>query len=580
MNKQHRSQYKGFTLLEILLVITAIGIFAALVLVAINPNRQIEAARQLKRNTDISNIVKAIQQYRVYNKGEYPEGIEIGAKAICQTGSEPTECINLSSSLVPRYIAAIPAADSNNYYIRKDITGKNIEVTHPSDTIWSIGGSPSLDLNFAKNKSLIDSVSGNNLITFTRNSPATYVGEDGLIKTAGPNEPRFDHNPVTGESLGLLVEEQRSNLFLHSIGHNASQWINQGSSETINTAETLSPDGTNNATKLFGNNGVTTRQSIYQGVSVTSGTTYTFSVFLKQGQRRYATIWFDSPNISQGAFFGASSIIDLQTGVLATGSTTKIVPYPNGWYRVYVTATPTATQSMNMNLSVGGPNNNNGAPYDATGDGTSGIYIWGSQVEVGSFPTSYIPTTNITPPVPRSADTADITDSNFNSWYNQSEGSFFTLSDILAPNQTASGVRFANGILKVVDNTINNVFSRSHYYSPHTSTRIAFGSRFSGSVGFCQDNGLTINNNIIYKSANGYTNGVSLDSLSVNSRSIINGSSITTVPVSTRMLIGRGYFGGIAGAPGSDFMYLNGHISRLSYWPTRLSNATLQSITK
>jgi hypothetical protein len=75
---------------------------------------------------------------------------------------------------------------------------------------------PSLDLRFADNKSLVDAVTGASLVTFTRASSATYVGSDGLIKTATTNEPRFDHNPTTGESLGLLVEEARTNLLLNS----------------------------------------------------------------------------------------------------------------------------------------------------------------------------------------------------------------------------------------------------------------------------------------------------------------------------------------------------------------------------
>ena len=56
-------------------------------------------------------------------------------------------------------------------------------------------GRPTLDLNFAKNKSLIDTLTGRNLITFSRSSTATYVGADGLIKYAASNAARFDHNP-------------------------------------------------------------------------------------------------------------------------------------------------------------------------------------------------------------------------------------------------------------------------------------------------------------------------------------------------------------------------------------------------
>jgi hypothetical protein len=75
---------------------------------------------------------------------------------------------------------------------------------------------PSLDLRFAENKSLVDATTGSNLVTFTRASSGTFVGSDGLIKSAVTNEPRFDHNPTTGESLGLLVEEARTNLLLNS----------------------------------------------------------------------------------------------------------------------------------------------------------------------------------------------------------------------------------------------------------------------------------------------------------------------------------------------------------------------------
>ena len=73
------------------------------------------------------------------------------------------------------------------------------------DALYRAAGSrPTLDQRFAKDKSLVDKVSGQNLITFTRASSATYVGSDGLIKTAANNEARFDHDPTTGESLGLL----------------------------------------------------------------------------------------------------------------------------------------------------------------------------------------------------------------------------------------------------------------------------------------------------------------------------------------------------------------------------------------
>ena len=85
------------------------------------------------------------------------------------------------------------------------------------DPLWRRARAvPSLDLRFADNKSLVDAVTGASLVTFTRASSGTYVGSDGVLQTAATNAPRFDHDPTTGESLGLLVEEQRTNLLLNS----------------------------------------------------------------------------------------------------------------------------------------------------------------------------------------------------------------------------------------------------------------------------------------------------------------------------------------------------------------------------
>lgn len=85
------------------------------------------------------------------------------------------------------------------------------------DELWRRArATPSLDLRFADSKSLVDATTGQNLVTFTRASEATFVNSQGQIQTAAIDAPRFDHNPTTGESLGLLVEESRQNLLLNS----------------------------------------------------------------------------------------------------------------------------------------------------------------------------------------------------------------------------------------------------------------------------------------------------------------------------------------------------------------------------
>jgi len=118
MNKNKR---KGFTLLEILLVIAAIGILAAIVLVAINPTRQIAQVRNTQRRSDINAIYKALEQYLIDNK-TYPIGITASKQDICDTGTEQvggsTDCTGKADLrvLVPIYLAAIPKDPSGVVY--------------------------------------------------------------------------------------------------------------------------------------------------------------------------------------------------------------------------------------------------------------------------------------------------------------------------------------------------------------------------------------------------------------------------------------------------------------------------------
>ena len=179
------------------------------------------------------------------------------------------------------------------------------------------------------------------------------------------------------------------NLFTYSQGFDNAIWSKTSTSITSTTI--VAPDGTSTAEKYAGINGATTRQSVAQSLTLTAGVKYTLSVFAKQAERRYFTFWFDSPNISEGGYYGAGSIIDLQTGTVAAGSPIiNITPFGNGWYRYSITATPTVTGIYVFAFSIGEANN--GAPYNATGDGTSGILIWGAQLERGRSASPYVQT--------------------------------------------------------------------------------------------------------------------------------------------------------------------------------------------
>ena len=119
MNKNKKRVRRGFTLLEILLVIAAIGILAAIVLVAINPTRQINQARQAAINSDKNTIEKALQQALI-DTGSYPVGLDGLQRKIC-SNTVTTDCINLSS-LIPDYVAAIPS--STTYTVARGNDGR------------------------------------------------------------------------------------------------------------------------------------------------------------------------------------------------------------------------------------------------------------------------------------------------------------------------------------------------------------------------------------------------------------------------------------------------------------------------
>ena len=186
------------------------------------------------------------------------------------------------------------------------------------------------------------------------------------------------------------------NLFTYSTDYNSGYWVYTASSSTA-TVATLAPDGSFTAVKLIGGSGQTGRKSIYQGIAVTSGSQYTFSVYMKAAEFTSTTMWFDSANISPSAYYGAGALINLTSGGIGGSSPTQVtvIPAGNGWYRCSVTAAPTVSGTMNFQVSQGDANGS-GTP---AGDGTSGVYLWGPQLQRSPYISNYSPTqlTTITP---------------------------------------------------------------------------------------------------------------------------------------------------------------------------------------
>ena len=220
------------------------------------------------------------------------------------------------------------------------------------------------------------------------------------------------------QSLGLLIEESRTNLLTYSEEFDNAAWAKAGATVTANTV--VAPDGTLTGDKFVEGMASATPLA-YESYSFTSGTTYTLSLFAKDAGRRYLGVWGGT------AFGNGITFFDLQTGTIAytsgaVGSSITFVG--NGWYRITVTDTAPISASSNVGFQL----SNDGTNSSYTGDGTSGIYIWGAQLEAGSFPTSYIKTTSST--VTRAAGSASMTGADFSDWYNVPAGTF--ILDVVA----------------------------------------------------------------------------------------------------------------------------------------------------
>jgi hypothetical protein len=313
-----------------------------------------------------------------------------------------------------------------------------------------------LDLQFAADKTL--TARRGPTPTFTRASTATFIGSNGLIQSAAINTPRFDHDPATLASRGLLIEESRTNLVFPS--------------DTLST-QTRTVTATPHTLSFYG-----TGTIVLSGVHIAT--------------------------------------------VVGTGA------YPT---RTTLTFTPTAGS---LTLTV-------------TGSVTQ------AQLEVGSFPTSYIPTT--TASVVRSADVCSITGSDFSGFYNQSEGTLLSRTQKSSTNTNAFTVHandnsFSNGIdlrygSVTQSQSLINVANVNQIAG--ASVNITAGSDLRQAISYrLNDCAYCVNG------ASPFVDGLAL------------------IPTVNRMNIGNAFSGS---------QPLNGVISSIRYYRKRLANAKLQSLT-
>ena len=365
--------------------------------------------------------------------------------------------------------------------------------------------------------------------TATTTQPITRYQRQ--LKTAAANEWPREFDPVTGECLGRSVWESRTNLLLYSEEFDNAYWTK--SNVTISTNQIIAPDGTLTADKLVED--ATSNQ--HRVLRAIDGSTKNVSIYAKAAERSYIGLF---------AAVGTRTYFNLSAGTIGTvssGSTATIESVGNGWYRCSLyNAHPTNGGLFQLSTD--------GTTETYTGDGYSGIYIWGAQLEAGAFATPYIPT--VAAQVTRLADSAVMTGTNFSSWFNPSEGTFVVNSTGLDTSFTVA-VQVDDG---TTSNRIGMIIPRASSASPaFIFTSGAAQTAFSN-VTFVGDD----------KEALSYAANNVL--LSVNGAAVQTDTTVV-LPVVDRLRIRNN-----SAAPSS------GYIKRITYYPQALTAANLQAVTR
>ena len=239
------------------------------------------------------------------------------------------------------------------------------------DPIRRVFRQSSLDLRFADNKSLVDAQTGANLVTFTRASTGTYVGSDGVLRSA-----------VT-------------NLLLRSEEFNDATWTKVNTTVTANSI--AAPNGTVTADTITDSNdgAATVHSTSTANQSLTSGLTYTISAYAKAGTQPGIAFIFPSSTFTSNL----NARFNISTGTIASldsGLTGSITAVGDGWYRCTATATATATASGSFQIRIA-----TASTSFYQGNGTGTISLWGAQLEQASTVGEYIPTTSTINSAPR-----------------------------------------------------------------------------------------------------------------------------------------------------------------------------------
>jgi hypothetical protein len=365
---------------------------------------------------------------------------------------------------------------------------------------------------------------------------ATRVNSAGFIESVAINVPRLDYPLLGGGCPKILVEPLRTNRLLRSEEFNLT-WIPILANVTTNT--TTAPDNTMTADKLVATAVPGTHFILQVAAGAVNGTTVTASVFVKASGLSNIQLFNNATGDGQVNFIlsGAGSY------TVVTGVSANIENYGNGWYRCIMVYTPTTTGNFNVQIRLADSSGN----ISFTGNGVNGVSLWGAQIEEGTKPTSYIPTT--TAAVTRNADV--ISKTGISSLIGQTEGTIFVEANLTANTDQRRIITIGTEFQRIMFWTLGTTL-----YANFNGVAIAIGTFPIGTA----------------KMALGYTiaGGSTTYSIKVNNNTLITGTA-AAAPSSLSVIN--------LGNSANGTLILNDRIELATLFQTRLTNAQLATLT-
>jgi hypothetical protein len=366
------------------------------------------------------------------------------------------------------------------------------------------------------------------------------------------NVPRLTYQNGGGGCPSLLLEKQSTNLVLNSQNLTGASWTTSGNTLTANYA--TSPDGTSNASRIIP---TTNNQSHPTYAVITVGAATSITSFFKADGYNFGQIYGGDAGGSSATRF--SVVVNLSTGAIDTIDTitsgqVAIVAMGNGWWKVTI-SNFTQFTSGNYFVAVAaipssGLSKNSFLDVIFSGNGTSGILVYGIQVEESSYPTSYIPTTSAS--ATRVADACSKT--GISSLIGQTQGTMFCeINTQQSP---------ANNWFQITDGTADNWV----FIGMNTDKLVGYVRLGSSTLLF--DQSFTFTNGVAYKMALRYKSGDI--ALYINGNAIAATSATYTVSASISQIV----FGDLLNPPNDSAKY-----SQAIIFPTALTNAELAQLT-